>query len=524
MLYSDILRINNRINPNKKAVIYGERELTFEEVYFRTNQIANGLMKLGLKKNDRIGMLSDNCLEYYELPHGVIKAGMIMVPMNYRLGTNELAQIINDSGCSVLFFREKFRGAVISLRQQAINSVKNFICIGTADLKSGEVGYDDFVSMQAPDDPFLEAEADDTIYFQYTSGTTGSPKGVMLSHRNYISSGRNTMCTMPYKRDDVYMAVMPYYHSVNITHVAAVLCGCTTVILNFEPEAVLKAIQLHRASVCMLVPTMIKMVLDHPNFAKYDVSSLKTLAYAASPMPEALLKRALNVWGPIFMQMYGLTETSTLCVSLPKKDHEISESDKSHGKRLISVGQPIRSLEVRVVDEHDNEIEPGDSIGEIIVKGDTVAKGYWQKREETERTFKNGWLYTGDMGNRDQDHYIYLINRKHDMLISGGVNLYPGEIENILFSHPSIDEAAVFGVPDEKWIEIPVAYIVLKENERLSVGDVIDYLQDRIGKFKIPKIIQFVLSLPRDATGKLSRKTLKKQYVEAIASGAITVS
>ena len=518
MLYSDILRLNNRINPDKTAVLYKEREYTFKEEYLRTNQLANAFINLGLKPKDRVGMLSDNCLEYYEMPHGVIKASLIMVTMNYRLGLPELAYIINDAQIAALVFHEKFRETVNSLQKDfPINSVKHFICASQGDVKAGEIGYGEFLSRASSDDPHIESHEDDIIYLQYTSGTTGTPKGVMLSHRNYISSAKNFFYAGPLNRDDVYMAVMPYYHSVNIAHAAAVLRGCTTVVLNFDPLAVLEAIEKYKITIGMLVPTMIKMVLEHPDLDEYDISSLKTLLYAASPMPSALLKRGLSIWGPIFTQMYGLSESSTLCVCLPKNNHKLI-SGEGYSEKLRSIGQPIPSVEVKIVDEDGNEVEPDDGhvgkVGEIVIKGPTVARGYWQKPEQTQKTFKNGRLYTGDMARRDKDYYIYLVDRKHDMIISGGVNIYPSEIENILQYHPSIDEVVVFGAPDEKWIEIVVAYIVPQKNDRIKKDEIVEYLKDKIGKYKIPKMIKFVSDIPKDATGKFDRKRLKNEYKE----------
>lgn len=512
MLFSDILRLNNRINPNKKAVIYQEREYTFKEEYLRTNRLANAFIKLGLKPKDRVGMLSDNCLEYYELPHGVIKAAMIMVTMNYRLGLPELAYIIKNAGITALVFHEKFRETVNALRKDSqINSVKYFICISRSNDQAGVIAYDEFLSSGSPNDPLIESPEDDIIYLQYTSGTTGNPKGVMLSHRNYISSAKNFFYAAPLRYNDVYMAVMPYYHSVNIAHAAAALRGCTTVVLNFDPRAVLEAIERYKISIGMLVPTMIKMILDHPDLDKYDISSLESLLYAASPMPEALLKKGLSIWGPIFTQMYGLSESSTLCICLPKDDHRLINGN-GFAERLRSIGRPIPTVEVKIVDEDGNEIEAdSEGIGEIIIKGSTVARGYWQNPEQTAQTFRNGWLYTGDMARRDKDYYIYLVDRKHDLIISGGVNIYPSEIENILHYHPSIDEAVVFGVPDEKWIEIVVAHIVPKKGRSLSEDEIAEYLKGKIGKYKIPKVIKFVADIPRDATGKVDRKRLKKE-------------
>lgn len=512
MLYPDVLRMNARINPRKKAVICGNREATFEQENIRSNQIANGLIGLGVKKHDRVGILSDNCFEYSELPCGVIKACGIVVPLNYRLGVPELEHIIKDSGTSALVYNKKNRGTVAALKEKVQDHVKWFLGFGEGDALSGDYEYESFLGRASRDDPFMNGAENDTIYLQYTSGTTGMPKGVILTHRNFLTSAWNHVCVVGYQKTDNYMAVMPYYHAVNICHFAACYRGCTTVIVNFEPEEILKIIQKHKISLCMLVPTMIKMVLDHPNSGKYDLSSLKTVMYAASPMPKELLERALKVNGSIFQQNYGLSESSTLCVSLLKGDHKIFDSDGKENERLVSIGQPIPSVEVKVVREDGTEVEPGTEVGEIIVKGDTVTSGYWQKPDETNKALRGGWLYTGDMARRDEEYYIYLVNRKSDMIISGGVNIYPAEIEKVLLTHTDVDDVAVFGVPDEKWIEAAVAYVVPRKGMDIREEDLRNFLGQFIGKFKIPKIIRIVSELPRDGTGKLDRKRMKREF------------
>lgn len=512
MLYPDVLRMNARIHPRKKAVICGNREATFEEENIRSNQIANGLIGLGVKKHDRVGILSDNCFEYFELPHGVTKARGIVVPLNYRLGVLELAHIIKDSGMSALVYNKKNREAVESLKEKVQDQVKWFVGFGEGDTLPGDYEYESFLGKASQDDPFMNGAENDTIYLQYTSGTTGMPKGVILTHRNFLTSAWNHVCVVGYQKSDNCMAVMPFYHAVNICHFAACYRGCTTVIVNFEPEEILKTIQKHKIGLCMLVPTMIKMVLDHPSSGKYDLSSLKTIMYAASPMPKELLERALKVNGSIFQQNYGLSESATLCVSLPKADHQMFGSDGKENERLVSIGQPIPSVEVKVVREDGTEVDPGTEVGEIIVRGDTVTSGYWRNAEETKKALRDGWLYTGDLARRDEEYYIYLVNRKSDLIISGGVNIYPAEIEKVLLTHAAVDDVAVFGVPDDKWIEAAVAYVVPKKGADIREEDLRNFLGQFIGKFKIPRIIRIVSGLPRDATGKLDRKRIKREF------------
>lgn len=512
MLYPDVSRINARINPRKKAVICGNREATFEQENIRSNQIANALIGLGVKEHDRVGVLSDNCFEYFELPYGVIKARGIIVPLNYRLGVPELEHIIKDSGMCALVYNKKYRETVRALKERVQDSVRWFLCFGEGDAPSGHYEYESFLAEASQNDPLVNGAENDTIYLQYTSGTTGMPKGVALNHRNFLTSGWNHICVVGFEKSDNYMAVMPYYHAVNVCHFAAGYRGCTTVIVNFEPEEILRTIERHKISLCMLVPTMIKMVLDNPGFGKYDLSSLRTVMYAASPMPRELLERALEVNGSIFQQNYGLTESSTLCTSLLKGDHEIFDEKGNENKRLVSIGQPIPSVEVRVVREDGTEVEPGTEVGEIIVKGDTVTSGYWKKPEESGNVLRNGWLYTGDMARRDEEYYIYLVNRKSDMIISGGVNIYPAEIEKVLLTHASVDDVAVFGVSDEKWIEAAVAYVVPRKGADIQEEDLRNFLGQFIGKFKIPKIIKLVSELPRDGTGKLDRKRMKREF------------
>ncbi len=498
MLLTDIPIRNARLYPDKIGVISGEHRYTFRELNERINKAANLLLNLGIKKGDRVAILSKNSSYYLDIPYAILKAGGIVVTLNYRLKEREMDYILRDSGAKILIATEEFLDKVEFLKDR----LKKVIIIGK-EIPSYAVNYEDSLINIPSSEPGIEIDKEDIAFYLYTSGTTGAPKGVMLTHHNFIVSAKNFIMETPILFEDIYLAAMPLYHSVISLLHAFFMRGCTSVIMNFDVEGILRVIEKERVTKTMLVPTMIRMLCDYKDIKRYDLSSLNTLLYAASPMPLPLLKRGMEIFGNIFFQMYGLTESTTLCTTLPKEEHV--------GEKIRSIGREIMTVRVRIVDEEDRDMPPGE-IGEIVVKGENLMKGYLNRPEETKKALRNGWLHTGDMGWMDKDGYIYLVDRKDDMIISGGVNIYPKEIEDVIISHPKVKDVGVVGVPDDKWGEAIKAFVVLKDE--CSEEEIIEYCKKNLASFKKPKYIEFIDELPRDLAGKLNRKLLKKRGAE----------
>jgi acyl-CoA synthetase (AMP-forming)/AMP-acid ligase II len=373
--------------------------------------------------------------------------------------------------------------------------------------------YETLIKNSSSSEPQVDVELDDLASLNYTSGTTGVLKAAMLTHRNRICMAEKQLLIpgIDVDRTSVLCHVGPITHGSYTMVLPIILRGGRSIILpGFEVDLLLKTIEKERVTHLLLVPTMINMMLNHPDLKKYDLSSIRTIFYSASPMPVERIKQALQVFGPVLIQGYGCTESSALITYLPKEDHAF-EGDPKKLKRLASCGVPIMTCDVRVVNEKEEDIKPGE-IGEIIERGDDTMMGYWKDPERTAETLKNGWLYTRDMATVDEEGYIYIVDRKADMIISGGYNIYPTEVEEVLYRHPAVFEASVIGVPDDLWGESVKAIVVLKEGMRATEDELIQHCKNCLSSYKKPKSIDFVRDLPKNPYGKILRRKLREKY------------
>jgi len=509
MLLKDMLGRSVKFYPDKTAIAFEGSRHTYQEFNKRVNRLANALINLGVKEGDRVPVLQDNCHQYIELYFAIPKIGAVIVPLNYRLGTRELLHILNDIEPEVMFVGKDFLNVTDSIKPELKKSIRKYICIEGPH--EGMESYENLLGDSSETEVDCKVSEDDVAFQIYTSGTTGKPKGAMLTHRNVVS---NTItATLERKRfePDIYLGVVPVFH-VAVENILQMLYVGGTVILlkQFDPKTVLEMIERKKVTYVTLVPAMINFLLDYPDIDKYDLSSLSLLFYGASPMPVDRLKKAMAVFKCDFMQTFGQTEASPM-ISILRPDDHIPDGSEEEVKRLASCGRRAFNVEVKIVDEDDNKVAAGE-VGEILAKGHNVMKGYWNMPEETAKTLRNGWLHTGDMGRMDDEGYIYIVDRKKDMIISGGENIYPKEIEEVLYTHPSILEAAVIGVPDEKWGEAVKAVVVLKEGEKVTEDEIIEFCKKNLAGYKKPKSVNFIDTLPRTPSGKVLKPELREKY------------
>ncbi len=510
MILGEILLRNATYNPDRLAVVCKSTNTscTYSELNARVNRLVHALTNAGVRKGDRIAVLQHNCLQYIETFFAAMKTGAVIVPLDYRLVTRELAYLLNNSEANTLIIGANYLNLASSVRSE-LSTVKNFFCIGQG--AECMQSYDELVSLYPSTEPDIHVDESDLAMLLYTSGTTGSPKGVMMTHRNLAAATMNLMEPFQIRPDDITLHTSPFSHIAAIwpllTHCYA---GSTNVVVErFDPRVVLEAIEENRVTTWNSVPTMILRLLEYPDLKSYNLSSLRWVAYGASPMPVEVLKRAILNLGNIFVQVYGLTE-ACLATLLPKEDHVI-EGPEDKVRRLGSCGKPISGCDVRVVNEPGKDVVPGE-VGEIIVRGDSITYGYWKLPEETALTIKQGWLYTGDLATVDGAGYIYIIGRKKELIISGGENISPREIEEVIYGHPSVFEVAVIGVPDEKWGEAVKAVVVLRAGQAATEEEIRAFCRHNLAGFKVPKSVEFTESLPNTVTGKISRKQLKDRY------------
>lgn len=504
----EMINGNAQKYPDKIAFIFENKSYTFKEVNQRINRLINALADLGVGKGDRVGILACNCSQCFEV-FGLAKAGRVCVPLNYRSVGRELAYLINNSEINTLILENEFVDVVSSIRHE-LDGVRNFICLDAA--LENMMGYEQLISRFPPNEPTDEVEADDPCVLFYSSGTTGRPKGAIHTHKSLIAETR-----VPYRAlgsNDIALCVMPFFHvGGSAAHMFPAFAYGATIVIHkkFDETLVLEAIEKEKVTYVFLVPAMIIRLLEHPNLSQYDLSSLRTIAYTGAPMPIEALKRGIGCFGQVFIQMLGQTETLNLTV-LKKEDHKLEGSPKET-KRLESTGKPFREGEIRIVDEQGHDVPIGVP-GEIIARSDRMMKGYWKLPKETRETIRDGWLHTGDVGKMDEDGYIYLVDRKKDMIISGGENIYSREVEEVLYMHPAVLEAAVVGVPDEKWGESVKAVVVLKQGAAASEEEIIDFCKGYLASYKKPKSVEFWDNLPKTGSGKIKKNEIREGYWE----------
>jgi O-succinylbenzoate-CoA ligase len=510
MLMGYITTKNARIFPDKTVLVFKNVRLSYKEFNGRICRLANGLLSLGVRKGDRVGMLITNCHQYLEFYFACFKIGAIATPINFRFGKSEITYVMNHAGVKALITGKPFLKTIEALKAE-LRDLEKIICI---DYKSDGVDeYENLLANSPAEEPMIDLDDDEVIFIGYTSGTTGKPKGAMITHRNLLSSTQAIALHKQMQYNECYLCSAPLFHVAGQGGVTAtIFFGVKAVILDkFDPKLVLEIIDREKVTMAFFVPTMLHSILEFPDLNSYDLSSLRHISYGAAPMPPALIKRAIEVLKVDFNQSFGQTETTSGYITILNPEDHVPDGSEQSEHRLTSMGKEGINAQLRIVDNEDREMPRG-QIGEIIIRGQHVMKGYWKDPEQTARALRNGWLHTGDMGYMDEDGYVFLVDRKKDMIITGGENVYPREIENLLFEHPVISDAAVIGVPDEKWGESIKAFVVLKEGAEAGEEEIIEYCKSSLASYKKPKSVEFLKEIPRNPSGKVLKRVLREPY------------
>jgi long-chain acyl-CoA synthetase len=504
-----------KVAGNRPAIVCGETEYTWNQFAYRTDCLARGFANLGIKPGERLAALLLNCHRYFELYYACARMGVVIVPVNIRLAPPEVAFLLQDSEARVLVVDKTF--VALAAQPEIASCVQQVVYSGPASegAPSGMQHYERLVQRGAERRTSADqAIANEALFgLFYTGGTTGRAKGVMLSHQNIVANAMHFIMACGIDARDVWLHTAPMFHLGDLgAAFALAMVGARHVFVpQFQPVQVLQAIQAQQVTMTMLVPTMINVLLNHPEVDRYDVSSLRTLVYAASPMPVELLKRGLKKWGSIFLQGYGMTETAPVMTMLHKHEHRV-DGTPEQVRRLGSCGKQVLGVEVRVVAASGEEVKPGE-IGEIMAAGPNVMQGYWHLPEATAEALQGGWMHTGDLATVDEEGYIYILDRAKDMIISGGENIYSVEVEQALSSHPAVLEVAVIGIPDEQWGEAVHAVVVCKPGTEVSSEDLIAHARTRMAGYKVPRSIEFRSeALPKSGAGKVLKRDLREPY------------
>jgi acyl-CoA synthetase (AMP-forming)/AMP-acid ligase II len=488
---------------------FEDRRVTFAEHANRTRKLASALHGAGMRHQDRVAMLAMNCSEYNEF-YGVAElSGFIAAAINYRLAPPEFAYIVNDCTPKVLIFESQYASLVDGLRDK-LPSVQHYVCIG-GSVPIWAAPYEEFLASGDAAGPPVSPVASDIITILYTSGTTGRPKGVMATHEAGMWIAEMQTIEMSTDVGDRFLIVMPMYHLGGRAMQSGQHLRGGTVVLHrkFDPADVARSIQEDRITQVHLAPTMLQAVLDLPDIDRYDVSSVKSLMHAAAPISVALRRRALRKFGPILVDGYGSTETGG---TMLRKNQQKIDGTPQEQKRLASVGQAMLHCEAKIVDDNDVEVERG-QVGELCFKSPQTMKGYWNNAAATIEALRGGWMHTGDMAYMDEEGFLYLVDRKKDMIISGGENIYSREVEEALMSHADVSDAAVVGMPDAYWGESVLAIVVCNQGKQVAADALIAHCKTQIASYKAPKRVEYVDALPRLPSGKVNKVALREQFV-----------
>jgi long-chain acyl-CoA synthetase len=511
--FADIIYRNAILYPDAEAFVYGSERVSFKDFNERVNRLIHGLQDLGINKGDIIGILSWNQLEYPEVFGAAMKGGFVLAHYNPRLQSEELIHVIKDSEPRVLFIGPELVETVDGIREH-LSKTEYFLTFGNP---KGQIkAYKEMLEGKSKEEPEMEVMEDDPLTIFYTSGTTGIPRGSIYMHKQKMENALIKALEIGVEYLDRHLVVLPMFHIGGDSHIWPffVMGGCNVIMpVSSDMSDALKLIAEEKISDLHIVPTQLVSLINLPDIDQYDLHCLKRIWYAASPMPTEVLKRGLSVFGPIFMQGYGQTESGPDITVLGREDHRYSEESTEVQNVLESCGRPCIGVHVRIVDDDGHDVETGE-IGEIIVQSKRIMPEYFHRPEETRKTIQDGWLYTGDLGYYDESGFIFIKDRRHFMIISGGENVYPAEVENILYRHPAVREAAVIGIPDPYWVERVHAVVVLKENAKATEEDIVNFCRDGIAHYKAPKSVDFVESLPKNPQGKILKRELRSKYWE----------
>lgn len=510
--FADIIYRNAILFPDNEAFVCGIERITFRRFNERVNSVVHGLQALGIQKGEVIGILSWNCLEYPEVFGAAMKGGYVIALYSPRLKADELTRVINDSEPRVLFLGPDCVEVIETIRNR-FSKTDYFLVFGDA---CGDImSYRGTMENHSSDEPDPVVGEYDPLVIFYTSGTTGTPRGALYSHREKLENTIVKALDIGLEFGDRHLVVLPMFHVGGDSHIWPFFLtgGCNVIVPkpSFDPVETLQTIRSERITDVHIVPTQLVSLLAVPDIKRHDLSCLKRIWYAASAMPLEVLKHGLSIFGPVFLQGYGQTESGPHATVLRKSDHVCPNESTGESSVMASCGQPSIGVHMRIVDEEGHDVEAG-KIGEIIIRSRRIMSKYWRRPEETAEAIRNGWLYTGDMGYYDEKGYIYIADRKKDMIITGGENVYPKEVEDVLYRHPAVEEATVIGVPDDYWVERVHAVVVLKKGTDATAESLISFCREHLAHFKAPKSVEFVDTLPMSPAGKVLKREIRSKY------------
>ena len=505
---ADVTRTQAAKRGAETALIIDDRRISFAQLDTEATRIANKLISEGAHAQERVGFLCKNSEHFFSFLFGCCKARLTLAPYNFRQAAPEIAFVLKDSGARTFVVGPDF-AEIAEKAVAGLEAKPKMIALGFE--RPGFTPYAAWIADADTRDPLIKVDAQDDVVQLYTSGTTGHPKGVQLTSANYLSAFQlaATSGGLNYDVGDSVLGAMPFFHvaGVNIGVIAAASGARTVVVKDVVPDAILSLIEKEKVNHAFLAPAIILMLMQSPAMAKADLTSMKTLSYGASPISEDLLVRAKARFNCDFIQFYGMTETTGAGTFLPPEAH-----DPARGK-LRSCGVAWPGIDLRIVDAKGQEVPRG-AVGEVVMKAPIVMKGYWNRPDSTRDAVRDGWMHTGDVAYMDDEGYVFIYDRLKDMIVSGGENIYPAEVENALFGHPDLADVAVIGVPDPNWGEAVKAIVVAKPGAAKDPASVIAWARERIANYKVPKSVDFVEAIPRNITGKILRRELRKPYWE----------
>lgn len=513
MHLGDLLKRASILYPQKKAIVCDPYVFTYSETYERVQRLINFLSENGIKAGSKVAIISYNCHRFLETYFACAILGAPLVPINFRLSPNEVEFILSDADVSLVVSHFDFEPL---LREWIANESNKEKVLWIDPPQSYFLSYEKAISASAANLEKDWGPGDDHIaQIYYTSGTTGRPKGVLLSHRNCYVHALAAIAELKLTDEDVWLHVAPMFHLADAWATWAItwVAGTHVMVKKFEPESVLETIERQRVTITNMIPTMLNLLVKNEKFKNYDYSSLRVMLSGGAPIAPELVRMVMEGFGCDYIQTYGMTETSPYLTVSILKDHLKKLSAEEQFVFKAKTGRPFLCVDLKVVREDGTEVKKdGKEVGEIIVKGDSVTSGYWKLPEETQKALRNGWLYTGDLATIDHEGYVNIVDRKKDMIITGGENVYSTEVEAVLYENPKILEAAVFGLPDEIWGEIVCAAVVLKQGEAASEQEIIDFCKERLARYKAPKKVFFLSELPKTGSGKIAKRVLREKF------------